>query len=242
MRNSSSSTPVYMTIYQELRDKIVNTELLPGAILPSENDLCTQYSASRETVRKGLKELEQEGLIYSRPRRGYFVCSPQHDRFTLSLSANLQNSESRFKDIKIIHPGPEIQEALQLSGSDKVIAVYRGNYDSGQLLGIEVKYIPYRRGLPTVENEIDFAVFPEAADAKADSFSYYTQMQITATTAPQDIQALLDHDGEEPLLLITKTYISQSGVKIGFSKHYLRVPYVTLNGTSGYMQKNKKAE
>ena len=242
MKNISSSTPVYMTIYQELRDKIVNTELLPGAILPSENDLCTQYSASRETVRKGLKELEQEGLIYSRPRRGYFVCSPRHDQLTLSLSHNLLDSESRFKDIKIIHPGTEIRESLKLSSSDKVIAVYRGNYDKEQLLGIEVKYIPYRRGIPTVENEINFAVFPEAADAKADSFSYYTQMQITATTAPQDILALMGQEKEEPLLLVTKTYISQSGSRIGFSKHYLRTPYVTLNGTSGYMQKNKKAE
>ena len=67
-------------------------------------------------------------------------------------------------------------------------------------------------------------------------------MQITATTAPQDILALMGQEKEEPLLLVTKTYISQSGSRIGFSKHYLRTPYVTLNGTSGYMQKNKKAE
>lgn len=237
MKKTTNDTPVYMVIYQELRDKIINAELLPGAILPSENELCASYCASRETVRKGLNELMQEGLVYSRPRRGYFVCDPQHDQFTLSFSAAFQNHESRIKSIRILRPVREVQEALLLSPDDKVIVVYRATYDKEQPVSMEVKYIPYQQEIPFLETEINFAVFPEAANAKAASFSYYTQMEITATTAPENIRSYLECEEKEPLLLITRIYISQSGTRIGYSRSYLCMPYGALVGNSGYMQK-----
>lgn len=237
MKKTANDTPVYMVIYENLRDKIVNEELMPGAILPSESELCASYQASRETVRKGLKELEQEGLIYSRPRRGYFVCDPQHDQFTLSFASDFENSDNRVKDIKILQPSEEIREALGLSPTDKVIAVSRGNYDGEKLMGIEVKYLPYHRGLPLLETEIDFAVFPEAVNAKTASFRYYTQVEVTAVAGPEDIRGLMECEDREPFLLIKKIYISQSGERIGYSRHYLRSPYGALVGSSGYMQK-----
>ena len=63
MKNTAKSTPIYLKVCSDYREKIVKGELLPGTMLPSENELCSIYSLSRETIRKGLKELEQEGLI-----------------------------------------------------------------------------------------------------------------------------------------------------------------------------------
>ena len=65
-----SGEPMYMAIAAELKNKIVSGQLCPGDTLPSENELRGLYAASRETVRKSLKELENEGYIYSRPARG----------------------------------------------------------------------------------------------------------------------------------------------------------------------------
>lgn len=236
MKKNTSNEPVYITIFSELRDQIVNGSLPPGSILPSENELCLKYSTTRETARKGLKQLEQEGLIYSKPRRGYFVNYPQHDEFSLAFPKNLNQSDSRFKDIKIILPEKEIRDALQVPENHKVIALFRANYTDNTLYGIEIKYIPYDKGHPSVEKEIDFAVFPEAASAKSTSFSYYTQISVKAVTAPDDILPLLDGRRDEPLLLISRTFITQSGVRIGYSKEYLRAPYGELHGISGYVQ------
>ena len=175
-----NNNPVYQTIYMHLRDQIVNGELLPGQILPSENELCRRFSTTRETVRRGLTQLTQEGLVYSRPKRGYFVSEPKNNDLSLTISPKITESISRFKDIRLIRPNIELQNALQIPSDQRIIAIYRGSYRDEFQVGLEIKYLPYDKGIPSIENEINYAVFPEAANAKTDSFSYYTQLEISA--------------------------------------------------------------
>ena len=58
---------MYMAIAASIQSLIVEGSLNPGDLLPSENALMTQFSASRDTVRKSLKELEVEGYIRTQP-------------------------------------------------------------------------------------------------------------------------------------------------------------------------------
>lgn len=236
MKHNAANTPVYLTIFSDLRDQIVNGTLAPGHIIPSENELCSRYGTTRETVRKGLKQLEQDGLISSQPRRGYFVNYPRHDEFSLSLTEAVRQSTGRYKDIRIMSPGRELQEALQIPAAQKVIALFRGDYLENKIFGLEVKYLPYGKGMPSIEKELDFAVFPEAARAKSTSFSYYTDMTVKAVTAPEEIRTMLECDENEPLLMIVKTFITQDGKRLAYSKQYLRAPYGELYGSSGYIQ------
>ncbi|MBO2461632.1 GntR family transcriptional regulator [Actinomadura violacea] len=59
----------------ELRDGIVSGRYPVDTALPSEHDLCARYNVARNTVRRALQLLIDEGLIVNRPRRGYFVTS-----------------------------------------------------------------------------------------------------------------------------------------------------------------------
>lgn len=236
MKNHPENTPVYLIVFSELRDQIVNGTLAPGEMIPSENELCSRYNTTRETVRKGLKQLEQDGLISSRPRKGYFVNYPHHDEFILSLPESIKQSAGRYKDIRIMSPGKELQEALQIPASQKIIALFRIDYTDTGIFGLEVKYLPYGKGMPSIEKELDFAVFPEAARAKSTSFSYYTELKVKAVTAPDDIRSMLECEEQEPLLMITKTFITQTGQRLAYSKQYLRAPYGELRGISGYVQ------
>ena len=231
-----NNNPVYQTIYTYLSDQIVNGTLLPGQMLPSENELCRQFSTTRETVRRGLTQLTQEGLIYSQPKRGYFVSEPKNNDLSLTIDPKITESISRFKDIRLIRPDIEVQNALQVPADQRIIAIYRGSYRGNFQVGLEVKYLPYDKGIPSIENEINYAVFPEAADAKTDSFSYYTQLEISAVSPVPDLLPLLECKKNEPLLLISRTFITQDGKRIGFSKEYLRQPYGCLSGYSGYIQ------
>ena len=231
-----NNNPVYQTIYMHLRDQIVDGELLPGQILPSENELCRRFSTTRETVRRGLTQLTQEGLVYSRPKRGYFVREPKNNDLSLTISPKITESISRFKDIRLIRPNIELQNALQIPSDQRIIAIYRGSYRDEFQVGLEIKYLPYDKGIPSIENEINYAVFPEAANAKTDSFSYYTQLEISAVSPVPDLLPLLECKKNEPLLLISRIFITQDGKRIGFSKEYLRQPYGSLSGYSGYIQ------
>ena len=50
-------------IAHEIEKRIINHELKPGNMLPSEGILKEQFSVSRNTVREALRILEASGLI-----------------------------------------------------------------------------------------------------------------------------------------------------------------------------------
>lgn len=66
----------YYKLMDELKDKILSGEIRTGDKLPSENQLSEQYQVSRQTVRKALSILENEGHIYAEHGRGTFCSGP----------------------------------------------------------------------------------------------------------------------------------------------------------------------
>lgn len=64
----------YVDICEDLRSQILEAKIRPGDKLPSENVLSAQYGVSRQTVRKALEILRNEGYIYPEHGRGTF-CS-----------------------------------------------------------------------------------------------------------------------------------------------------------------------
>ena len=64
----------YDALVQDLRVAMLNGDIKAGDKLPSENELANKYSISRQTVRKALQVLHDEGYIYAEHGRGTF-CS-----------------------------------------------------------------------------------------------------------------------------------------------------------------------
>ena len=76
--------PITQRITADLRRQIHEGNLVPGALLPSETEVASQYRVSRQTARNALQALEHEGLVVVRPRRGRIVRSSQRLRWRLS--------------------------------------------------------------------------------------------------------------------------------------------------------------
>lgn len=66
---------LHMTVSDALRARIVNRELAPGSLLPSENDLTAEFGVSRSVVRQALRTLADEGHVQAAPGRGTVVTS-----------------------------------------------------------------------------------------------------------------------------------------------------------------------
>ncbi|WP_308193279.1 GntR family transcriptional regulator [Nonomuraea sp. MG754425] len=64
---------VYDQIADRLRVRIRSEEFSPGSVLPSEAELCQVFGVARNTVRRGLAILEDEGLLVTVPSRGRVV-------------------------------------------------------------------------------------------------------------------------------------------------------------------------
>ena len=68
MATPGKGEPRYLQIAADLRRSITSGERGPGSRLPGENDLMAAYQVARETARKALAQLINEGI--ATPRRG----------------------------------------------------------------------------------------------------------------------------------------------------------------------------
>lgn len=68
----------YFQLMEDLKNKILNSEIKSGDKLPSENELSAKYHVSRQTVRKALSILENAGYIYAEHGRGTFCSDMVH--------------------------------------------------------------------------------------------------------------------------------------------------------------------
>lgn len=71
---SASGIPLATQVRVSLTDAIRNREFAAGARLPTIRTLAAKYGVGVCTVAKAFEELQAEGLITSRRRRGSFVC------------------------------------------------------------------------------------------------------------------------------------------------------------------------
>ena len=80
----------YQQIYQILKEQILEEKYLVGDFLPSENDLKEHYQVSRDTIRKALKLLQEEGFIETVQGMGSQVSRQAHFDFPVSQLTSYQ--------------------------------------------------------------------------------------------------------------------------------------------------------
>lgn len=69
-----SSEPLYVQIYQQIKQQIRNGTLPDNERLPSKRQLASQMGISVNTVNAAYSQLVSEGFLLSKPQRGFFVC------------------------------------------------------------------------------------------------------------------------------------------------------------------------
>jgi DNA-binding GntR family transcriptional regulator len=68
-----SPAALYLQLAALLREDITTGKLAKDDPVPSESYLEQQHGVSRATVRRAIRHLRDEGLVYTLPQRGTFV-------------------------------------------------------------------------------------------------------------------------------------------------------------------------
>lgn len=68
-----SAEPLYAQVAAALRARIESGELARLDPLPSEKTIEQTYGVSRDTARRAVKLLRDEGLVFTVPQRGTYV-------------------------------------------------------------------------------------------------------------------------------------------------------------------------
>lgn len=125
--------PLYEQVARRLRAAIDQGKYQPGDQLPAETELSDCHEVSRETVRKALQQLTQEGLLTSGRGRGRFVRSYAPLRSHLSHAADVWANEVQEQgcqpeqriEVGIVEPPRQVAHRLQLPSADDYVVVRR---------------------------------------------------------------------------------------------------------------------
>jgi DNA-binding GntR family transcriptional regulator len=105
----NKSIPRFRLLYEVLRKQIVDGTFRQGDLLPSENDLCSQYGITRPTVRHALDSLLNEGMIRKHQGKGSIVCGPPNGIGILSISGTTSALGSHNLDTRMLSRPAVIQ-------------------------------------------------------------------------------------------------------------------------------------
>lgn len=148
------SLPKYLQLSEWLKSMIEKGRYAVGERLPSEIELSHMSGLNRNTVRQGILQLVNEGLLVKKNGVGTFVHSRKEDKFEYSLK-NITSLTSEFSKLgytvktdmiskKVVSPSDDIAEKLMLGGDRRAIQIKRVRYGNNFPLVIEKSYLPYR--------------------------------------------------------------------------------------------------
>ena len=228
------TSPVYLKIFEDIKNKVNIAELKSGDSIPPESSLCKEYGASRATVRKGLAILTNEGYLYSIPGKGNFVKEPQHNKYPVYYDEmnNSINSVDKTKllEVNIILPDEKLANDLQITKNKNVIKIRRLFYTDGEPVAYDIKYLPYYKGMPIVEKEIEHSTFPEMMAKGMPLFALKKKLTIYAQIPDEAIKRYLNIYDELALLVVEQKLYDNENKPMGLGVTSFRGDYIKLQG------------
>lgn len=99
MKNLKSRR-LYLQVYDEIKNYILNQHLMPGDKLPSEMQMCEMLGVSRNVLREAIKSLEITGAVRSTPGVGIIIQEFNTDFFLSSLLYSITDEKQLRKEIE----------------------------------------------------------------------------------------------------------------------------------------------
>ena len=94
--SEDNRTPLFKSLYRELRGKILAGELKSGSRLPPSRTLSQQLGVSRNTVIAAYNQLLAEGYLCTRTGAGTFVASDLPDQWLRTGTVSHDDTPSTF--------------------------------------------------------------------------------------------------------------------------------------------------
>lgn len=210
----------YIAIYNDLVEKIENEIYAADDKLPSEKQLMEHYSVSRDTIRKSLDKLEQNGFISKVNGKGSIVLDIQKFDFPVSnvvsfkeLTNQLgQSAITKVEFLDCIKPSPKTMKRLQLSSDERVWKIIRSRSMDGQRVILDKDYIPERYFAELTVEACQDSLYSYVEDKLGYKISY-ARKEITVRSATQEDKVYLDmKDFDMVVVIKSYTYLEDTSL------------------------------
>lgn len=116
-----SGASLWRQIGEQVAAEIASGALTPGAQLPTEPELADRFRVSRNTVRRAMSMLEDDGLVRIEQGRGTFV----HDGGVINYEISKRTRFSQNLQRQGRDPGHEFFRIEEIAASDHVAAMLK---------------------------------------------------------------------------------------------------------------------
>ncbi|WP_297596755.1 GntR family transcriptional regulator [uncultured Cetobacterium sp.] len=177
MKNFKNKPTLFSQIYDDIKDLIETKKLTEHKQLPTEFELCKDYSTSRITIRRALFELEKDGYIYKIRGKGTFIAPKQiiqkrshFSKFYDDVKNSGKKPKSKILSFRIIEAGEKISKKMNINKQEKVYEITWIRFADNDPLIYENIFFLYSRfpGLESfdLENSIIYDILKNNYSAK----------------------------------------------------------------------------
>lgn len=210
----------YSIIYNEIVNKIENGIYKINDPIPSESEIMEEYGVSRDTARKSINRLEQNGYILKKKgKRGTVLDRNQFD-FPVSgvvsfkeISKNLgQNVTTEVKVLECNIASKAIREKLELGINDKVWKIVRSRNIDGERIILDKDFIA-QKYVENITKEICENSIYEYVEGELGLKIAYAKKEITVQSAGEEDKKYLDMKGLDMVVVVKSyTYLDDSSL------------------------------
>ena len=211
---------LYVQIRETLRQQIKSGQLEPGQKLPAEDELAAQFGVSRMTVRQGISDLIDEGVLYRRRGVGTFVAQFHVERDHNKLTNFLETAQAagfaaevRLLSREVVPARMTVAKALALQETEPVIRIQTLRLANGMPITVYDEYVPYRL-YPQLLQE-DLRSRPAWQILESHGYTIKRAVQrIEARLADPDIAGLLEIEENSPILYKHRVILNEDGAPV----------------------------
>lgn len=228
--------PLYVKIRETLRNDIINGKLKKGEKLLSEDELSRKYNVSRMTLRQGINDLVDEGLLYRRKGIGTFVLNISINRDHTKLNNFLEDCREKgidaceqILDFNITKAKHQVSKGLSIPEKDLVyvistVVIVQDEIMSYHDINVSLSLFPTLSSTIKVGNNLDLWSF-------FDSCGYPIRRgveRIEAKLSEEPVSGALRVADGFPILYKERTLFSEDGTALAFQYCYNRADLYSL--------------
>jgi GntR family transcriptional regulator len=225
---STEGVPLYVKIREVLRTEILNGNLKRGQKIPSEDELAARYGVSRMTVRQGILDLIDEGLLYRRQGLGTFVAFPHIERDHTRLTSFFESARqkgihvaAKVLNVQVVPSRRKIAEALDIPVGEAVIHIRTLRYANHVPVTLHDAYIPEKLFTPILSENLEDTPLWDLLE----KYGYRVKraiQRLEAREADPELARMIGLDPGAPILYKERTIYAEDGTPVEFTYCYNR--------------------
>lgn len=213
MLNKNDVMPLYMQLQKIIKDDIKNGKYQQGEMIPSETQLCKQYSITRTTVRKAISNLIEEGLLRSEHGKGTFVNLRQvrYNMWNFGGFTDFLKSKNKTPISRILE-----QEFINLDGKKcyKLVRARGVIEDTEEFLTIDTSYLPIDIFNGIEKHNFEFESLYDVIRKEYGLIPRNVELGVFPIISDNRTEEIFNIDKNTPLLQVRAVVFSDTGLEI----------------------------